>query len=195
MSRVFHFLQAVLDNMSDIINLIYGGSGSGKSEYAESLVLDYTNNASQKYYVATMIPYGKDAEERIMRHKKLRDGKGFETIECAFDLGSVKLEKLGSTVLLECLGNLTANEMFRENCVIESKKVSQKILLDINEFVKNNKIKKMIIVTNNIFDDGIDYDEDSKNYMEALAKINCELAKKAYKVVEVIAGIPVVLKG
>ena len=46
----------------------------------------------------------------------LRQGKGFITIESPKDVGRVeKLEKTGNgklTVLLECVSNLTANEMF-----------------------------------------------------------------------------------
>ena len=66
-----------------------------------------------------MIPYGAETEKKIDRHRKMRKDKGFVTKECYLDLkGFVREEeKKGnrpSVVLLECMSNLTANEMFEE---------------------------------------------------------------------------------
>ena len=60
--------------------LIFGGSGSGKSEYAEKLSCELAQK-NEKYYIATMIPYGEEGKKRVERHKKLREGKDFYTIE------------------------------------------------------------------------------------------------------------------
>ena len=38
------------------------------------------------YYIATMVPYGKETEQKILRHRQMRNGKGFETLECFTDL-------------------------------------------------------------------------------------------------------------
>ena len=43
----------------------------------------------------------------------MRAGKGFETVECYTGLKNVKLPA-GCVVLLECMSNLVANEMFEE---------------------------------------------------------------------------------
>ena len=51
-----------------------------------------------------------------------------------------------------------------------------------------------MIVTNNVFEDGIRYDDTTMDYMRALGLINRELARMADRVVEVIVGIPVVIK-
>ena len=72
-----------------MFHLITGGSGSGKSEYAEQKLMEYASHSKRnkkRYYIATMIPFGKETEEKIARHRKLRAGKGFETIECYTDL-------------------------------------------------------------------------------------------------------------
>ena len=50
---------------------------------------------------------------RILRHRQMRAGKGFETVERYTDLKGLKLDP-DSVVLLECMSNLTANEMFQE---------------------------------------------------------------------------------
>ena len=59
--------------------LVSGGSASGKSEFAESLVLQ--SGCDRRYYLATMIPYDEECRRRISRHRKMRAAKGFETIE------------------------------------------------------------------------------------------------------------------
>ena len=42
--------------------LIFGGSGSGKSEYAEKLSCELAQK-NEKYYIATMIPYGEEGKK------------------------------------------------------------------------------------------------------------------------------------
>ena len=58
-----------------MFHLITGGSGSGKSEYAEQKLMEYVSHSKRnkkRYYIATMIPFGKETEEKIARHRKLR---------------------------------------------------------------------------------------------------------------------------
>ena len=97
-----------------MISLIYGGSGCGKSEYAEGVVLALSEPGS-RYYIATMKAYGEEGRKRVERHRNLRKGKGFQTIECPVNIAGA-LEQIpdpsGATVLLECVSNLLANEMF-----------------------------------------------------------------------------------
>ena len=55
---------------------VTGGSGSGKSEYAENILAELVNKTKEHnklYYIATMKPYGEDAARRIKRHYKLRE--------------------------------------------------------------------------------------------------------------------------
>ena len=56
-----------------MVILVIGGSGSGKSERAESLVLEL---GEKRIYLATMIASGEEGKQRVDRHKKLREGKG-----------------------------------------------------------------------------------------------------------------------
>ena len=63
-----------------MFTLVVGGAASGKSEYAEQLIL--RAGALPRYYVATMEPFGAEARARIARHRVLRAQKRFETIEC-----------------------------------------------------------------------------------------------------------------
>ena len=57
-----------------MITLIIGGSGSGKSAYAENYVLEQAKNLP-KYYIATMQIYDAEGERKVERHRRLRAGK------------------------------------------------------------------------------------------------------------------------
>ena len=147
--------------------LVTGGSGSGKSEFAENIAMKL---GGKMLYVATMKPYDDECLKRIERHRKMRDGKGFRTVECYTDLSEIT--ESADTILLECMSNLTANVMFSDN--------------NDNAFDK--------IVTNEISSDGIEYDRDTKMYISLLGKINSMLSKRADKVYEVVYGIPIEIK-
>lgn len=93
--------------------LVIGGSASGKSEYAEARALAAAGK--KMFYVAAMKPFGEEAQKRIERHRRMRAGKGFETVERYTDLEGLCRERpdlAGQVVLVECLSNLTANEIF-----------------------------------------------------------------------------------
>ena len=168
--------------------LIIGGSGSGKSEFAEGCCVRLATE--RKLYIATMEPYDEEGYARIERHQKLRDGKGFDTLECYTHLEDVEL-KPESTVLLECLSNLVANEMFSEK---GRKDLTVSVILEgIRKLSK--QAKHLVIVTNQVFSDGIEYDEGTKAYLKAMAEIHKGAAAMADLVCEVVHGIPVAVKG
>ena len=57
-----------------------------------------------------------------------------------------------------------------------------------------NGDQNIVLVTNEIFSDGISYDETTTAYQQKLGEINCGLAKLADAVVEVVCGIPLIRK-
>ena len=175
-----------------MIYMITGGSGSGKSAYAEQIM---TRLTGVKYYIATMQVYDAEGEQKVARHRALRQGKGFRTVESPKDIGNLILtqeEHTDKSALLECLSNLVANEMFTESKVRSSDEVVAKITEDIQRLTK--QLNNLLIVTNNVFEDGISYDADTMSYINALGALNARIAEFADEVVEVVVGIPVVLK-
>lgn len=176
--------------------VVYGGSGSGKSAYAEDLIIKENQLRYQgrlpMYYLATMKVIGEEGEERVRKHRKLREGKGFVTIEQERDVAEIIPEN-PHAILLECMSNLVANEMFRENEVIAPDVVEEKIKQDLKLLIESCKL--LVVVTNNVFEDGIQYDTDTMNYLNVLAKVNAFLVGQADEAVEVVAGIPVKMKG
>lgn len=180
--------------------LVYGGSGSGKSAYAESLALE--SACKKRFYVASMKVLDDEGEQKVMRHRKLREGKNFILVEQTENIGEVS-DKLGgycngrkssgNFALLECMSNLVANEMFGENRQVPSAdEVAQKVCHDMEEFLA--AFDDVVVVSNNIFEDGIEYDESVREYMKALGIVNRWLSKNFDRVVEVVAGIPVEVK-
>lgn len=165
--------------------LVTGGSKSGKSRIAEGIV---THSELPRFYIATMMPFGKDAQCAIERHRAMRAGKGFVTIEKYTDIGSIELP-YGSAVLLECMGNLCANEIFSSH----EPNPEQKIIREISEIAARSRL--FVVVTNQVGEDGMNYPLETMNYIKSLGEINVELAQIADCVIEAICGIPLVLKG
>ena len=198
-----------------MIHLVTGGSGSGKSEYGEGLILDIPDG--ERFYIATMESSGREAERRIARHRKLREGKGFFTIERPRNLGGLILPGEGrKNVLLECVSNLAANEMFgggacgsaesagetgacglaepaQETGPDRLTELARRIVSDIRSLAR--QADHLVIVTNQVGEDGCCYDRETRAYIALVGRVNQELAKLADQVTEVVFGIPVVVKG
>lgn len=141
-------------------------------------------------YIATMEPYDEESYARIEKHQNMRKGKGFETLEQYTHLEDVQIPE-GCTVLLECMSNLVANEMFsdagrKEETVSVIEKGIEKL---------SRQAKHVVIVTNQVFSDGIAYDEGTDAYLRVMAKVNCRAAALADMVCEVVHGIPIFVKG
>ena len=173
--------------------LVIGGSGSGKSSYAEETAVSLAEKgmSMKKYYLATMQIFDEEGQQKVMRHKRLRSGKGFLTIEQPTEIhrAAAKMVPGEKTVLLECISNLTANEMFSDGKMLEKEQVVEKIIKGIRMLKKETT--HLIVVSNNVFEDGVSYDKETMEYIEAMGKINQELADMAEQVVEVAAGIPI----
>ena len=163
-----------------MLALLTGGSGSGKSEYAENLAvrLHGEHAASRQtgveeqpgrlIYLATMRNTGGDGEtaERIRRHRKAREGKGFVTVECGRTIGAIPFSS-GDTVLLEDLPNLLSNELYEEEPAED---------------------------LHSVCSDGPSPYPETERFKKILSELNCELAMRAEFAAELCAGIPLVLK-
>lgn len=165
--------------------LITGGCKNGKSAIAEKIIC---SESAKRFYIATMQPFGEEAEKAIERHRKMRAGKGFTTIEKYTDTGEISLPR-NSSVLLECMGNLCANEMFSAGCADPV----GKILNDIKKLTAQSET--FIAVTSQVGSDGIIYPHETMEYMKSLGRLNSGLADIADVVIEAVFGIPVLLKG
>ena len=191
-----------------MMHVVTGGSGSGKSEYAERLI---TENASGPLiYVATMMVWDREGEERVRRHRNMRADRGFITVERYTELKTLNLSEVcaelvsedcpGTTatkktffggevsVLLECMSNLVSNEFYRD----EKNALSR--ILDGIESLRSG-CRELVIVTNEVFSDGTEYSDETMRYIALLGEVNRLLGGMADTVTEVVYGIPVRIKG
>ena len=167
-----------------MIALITGGSGSGKSLYAEKLVEKLSGQ--NRVYLATMRVWDAESERRVARHRVQRADRGFATVECPLDLASVQLPE-DATVLLEDVPNLVANEMF------DAGGNTRRLLPALRELAL--RCKNLVLVTNDVFAGGAAYDDSTLAYMRLLAQVNAELAGIADYAAEIVVTIPVPFKG
>lgn len=165
-----------------MIALVMGGSGSGKSAWAEALIARAPRK--NRVYIATMRPTA-DAQARIARHRAQRAGLGFETLECPQDIGSLRLPP-DCAALVEDIPNLLANEMYGGGDW-------RRILPGLEALAR--RCGTLVLVTGDVFRDGLTYDESTREYRTRLADINSSLAALADAVIEVVYSIPVPVKG
>lgn len=170
-----------------MLTVITGGSGSGKSAYAEDVILSY--GPGERIYVATMYPFDEESHRRIARHRKMRMGKGFQTVECYTGLAGLQVPA-GSYVLLECMSNLVANEMYREDGAGE--RTVEAAMEGIRSL--EGQAGGLCVVTNEVFSDCQPYDPETRRYQQYLGEINCRMAQMAESVAEVVYGIPLAVK-
>lgn len=168
---------------------IIGGSGSGKSEYAEDCMASLPGQI-KKYYIATMRASDAESREKIKRHRRLRKGKEFRTIEQPVDIQEAagKMEGGEKAALLECMSNLAANEMFSGSEPEKGEDTAEKIIRGIEALLA--EVDHLVIMSCNIFEDGMEYDRTTMEYIRAMGRINQRLAAMSDRAVEVVAGIP-----
>ena len=166
-----------------MIYLITGGSGCGKSTWAEKLIDSMPREG--RIYIATMQVYDQESEKRVARHRAQRADKGFYTLEWEKDLAAAPVA-VGSIVLLEDLVNLTANEMFDGGDPARIAPALQALA---------RKCRHLMMVTNDVFSDGLSYDASTREYLRQLAQVNRQAALLADCVVEVVYSSPLALKG
>ena len=151
---------------------MYGGAASGKSRYAEDLLCALSGEGP-RIYLATMEAMDEESRARVRRHRALRQNKGFSTLECPRDLGGLTIP-VGSSVLLEDLGNLWANELFSPSGFDPDG-----ALLRTAEGLERLSVQAQNLVV--VSADG-------------LARLHRLAAGRCGRVIEVVCGLPVIWK-
>ena len=169
---------------------VTGGASSGKSALGEKLA---RHLGGKLLYLATMEPFGEEGKKRVIRHRTLRQGKGFETLEAYRDLGAFlthPLVRKADTVLLECALNLLANESFSSSAEGEPVCRIKSDILALRDAVSN-----LVVITGEVFSDGESYPPETARYIRDLGALNRFLARESQMVLKSVAGIPVFIKG
>lgn len=157
--------------------LITGGIKSGKSSYA----LERANLLQgEKNFLATAIPFDKEMEDRIVRHKEER-GPEFFTTEESLDIHIHKMDNL----ILDCV-TVWMNNLFYKEREDEWKSI-------LTQFLSHNK-GNIIIVTNEVGLGNIPMDSITRKYNEYLAAANKLIASSMDEVVLMVSGLPMWVK-
>ena len=167
-----------------MVALVIGVPDSGKSALAEELAMELSGD-DKRIYLATMEVLDEAGKRRVEKHRKLREGKGFFTIEApvkAFDAVMDDPELENSTVLVECISNLVGNVMHDDSVKDDASSVVVRDVTAICSAAKN-----VVIVTNS-FNVSKEFDEETIEYIKCLDKVNDSLNGLADEVYEFSEG-------
>lgn len=166
------------------LTLILGGAASGKSVFSENIMV---NSGLSPAYIATSRIWDAEIGERVRIHKSRR-GAEWLNIEAPLELD----EALGSlapgqAVLIDCA------TMWLTNHVMDGSDLhaAQGRLLQ----ALANAPVPVIVVSNEIGQGIVPMDADTRAFREAQGRLNITLAAQADCVVQVVAGLPNILKG
>lgn len=166
------------------LTFILGGAASGKSEFAERL----TEKAGKtKHYLATSQPVDHEMSEKIERHRARR-GAEWITHEAPLDVAPVLAGLDHDCVcLFDCATLWLGNQMFadRDLEVAQAQLVSALAACAAPVIVVSNEVGQGIVPA----------DPMTRSFREAQGRLNIALARQADLAVQVVAGLPNVLKG
>ena len=158
--------------------LITGGIKSGKSTYA----LERANLIQgNKIFLATAIPFDKEMEDRIIRHKEER-GSEYITIEEPIEIHL----HIKDNLILDCI------TVWMNNLFYKQREDDWKNILEL--FLSGNN-DNIIIVTNEVGLGNIPMDPVARKYNEYLAAANKMVAESMDEVVMMVSGLPMWIKG
>lgn len=169
-----------------MITLVSGKQNSGKSAFAERLATK--SDLPCRYYIATMRVVDEDSMERRKKHRQMREGLGFETLEipCLIDSAPDLMRSPEKcVVLLECVANLVANIMHEPEwdgrIKVADSESGDEFVKYITGLIKDlaGSVGHLIVVTS-------EYDKDeaegAKLYIGLLNAVNARLGRIADKV-------------
>ena len=189
---------------------ITGGSGSGKSAFAERVAQSLAPSGAPAHggafcpliYVATMPVASPEDAKKVERHQTLRACKGFVTLEKPGKLAD--LPDGGETMLIECISTHVANLMFNPENAPADAAVSEHPALDVNFWTETlkkelkpilDRKENTIFVSAEIASDGTTYSPQTEAYKKVLTAINRYLVDNCDAAFELVCGIPVRIKG
>lgn len=170
--------------MSQSYTLVIGGAASGKSAFAEKLI---TDSGLTRVYLATSQSLDDEMAQKIERHQKMR-GAGWRTIEQPLELAEA-LDQCGDkdALLLDCATMWLSNHMMAGSDLDAAEERLRASL--------RTCAAMRVVVSNDVGNGIVPGDALSRRFRQAQGELNQRLAADADRVINVIAGLPQVLKG
>lgn len=166
------------------LSLVLGGAASGKSAFAENLVLQ---SGKAPVYIATAQVFDDEMAEKVARHRDMR-GTGWTTIEEPLDLGpALAAITPHQTVLIDCATLWLTNVILGDHNVDEHTDALLSAIATCEG--------PIVIVSNEVGQGIVPDNALSRKFRNAQGALNQRIASEAGLVVAVMAGLPLVLKG
>jgi adenosylcobinamide kinase/adenosylcobinamide-phosphate guanylyltransferase len=169
---------------SSELTLVLGGARSGKSRFAEKLVLE---SSFEPVYLATAEPLDGEMAVRIAAHRARRAGS-WQTVEEPLDLVEALARECGPerAVLVDCLTLWLTNLMTdRRDVAAESAR-----LVDALRGLRG----AVILVSNEVGQGVVPDNPMSRAFVDHAGRLHQALAARADAVVLLVAGLPQRLK-
>lgn len=165
---------------------ILGGARSGKSGFALELGESLSED---RVFVATAVGFDEGMRERIGRHREDRDAS-WRTVEEAVEVWDVIERECreGRVVVLDCL------TLWLNNLMLEERDVEA----DVERLVsvlESGVEGELILVSNEIGLGLVPDTELGRDFRDAHGRMNQRVASVCDRVLFMIAGLPVVVKG
>jgi adenosylcobinamide kinase/adenosylcobinamide-phosphate guanylyltransferase len=166
------------------LTLVLGGARSGKSCYAESLI---AATPPPWVYVATAQALDAEMAERIAHHRKRR-GDGWHTVEEPHDLeDAIDAAPAGAALLVDCLTLWLTNRMLAEaDMEVETHRLEAAL-------ARRNGLT--VLVSNEVGSGIVPDNALARRFADLQGRLNQRLAARADRVVLVVAGLPLIVKG
>lgn len=166
------------------LTLVIGGARSGKSQFAETLVIA-TGRA--KRYIATAEAWDDEMRARIAQHR-LDRGSGWLTVDAPRDLPAALADATSDeAVLVDCATLWLTNHLLAETDLDAE---THALLTALSACPA-----PVVMVTNEVGGGIVPDNALARRFRDAQGRLNQRLAAQAGLVVTVIAGLPLVLKG
>jgi adenosylcobinamide kinase / adenosylcobinamide-phosphate guanylyltransferase len=173
------------------LTLVLGGTRSGKSRYAESLV---AATAPPWTYVAT--GQGLDAEMAArIAHHQARRGTGWHTVEAPHDLAAAIDAAPAGAILVDCMTLWLTNRMLARADVEPGVEPDIEAETDGVEAALARRGGVAVLVSNEVGSGIVPDNALARRFADLQGRLNQRLAARADRVVLVVAGLPLIVKG
>lgn len=166
-----------------MLTLVLGGARSGKSRYAESLIVALPPPWT---YVAAAEAGDAEMAARIAAHRSRR-GDGWQTVEAPHDIADALAAAGEGPLLVDCLTLWLSNLMLADADLEKQFARLEQALAQVEAPV--------VLVANEVGSGIVPDNVLARRFRDAQGQLNQRIAAKADRVVLVVAGIPLVLKG
>lgn len=177
------------------IMLILGGARSGKSSYAQELVEESGKSVT---FLATAQALDEEMSGRIQKHKAERPVH-WQTLEVPLDIASHIKEIQSEVVILDCITLLVSNLLmqFVKDDLVEEAPFMQAVQKEVEELLSaiRASTQDWMMISNEVGLGLVPPYQMGRVYRDGLGWANQHLAREAAKVIFMVAGVPMVIKG